>query len=348
MDVAEEDGIVDREQGAPRLVPGPATPALDIWALLLAGGDGSRLRQHTMTDAGEAIPKQYCSINRERCLLQDAVRRAIAVAPQERICAVVASQHQRWWKKALAQFPPGNIFVQPHNRGTAFGILLGLLTLEQRARASSAVLLLPADHFVGLDAIMAQSLMRITEYAIAEPDGVFLLGAEPEGAEEGLGYIVPWHSAASLPVSVYSFVENPDERQAVRLVNEGALWNTFIISGSVRALLKLFEPLFTEEIAEFRAALGDLARAPKSYARLTALYQRLSYVDFSKSILEHKAGSIQVLRLPACGWTDLGTAQKLEQTARAHYSAPALTQDYLDLTRQFGAATSVSPIPRAP
>jgi mannose-1-phosphate guanylyltransferase len=326
---------VDREEGVPRLVPGPTAPALDVWAMVLAGGDGSRLRELTMTDAGEAVPKQYCTINRERCLLQDSLRRAIAVAPVERICAVVASQHQRWWQKALAHLPAGNIFVQPRNRGTAFGILLGLINLEKRAGEHTGVLLLPADHFVSIDSVMAQSLMRITEYAIAEPEGVFLLGAEPEGAEEGLGYIVPWHSAASLPVGVYSFVEKPDQRQAVRLMNEGALWNTFIISGSVRSLLKLFEPVFSEEIGEFRAALANSSPAAKPSARLSALYQKLSYVDFSKSILEHKAGSIQVLRLPACGWSDLGTPQRLEQTARAHCSAPELTHDYLDLTRQF-------------
>jgi mannose-1-phosphate guanylyltransferase len=321
---------LSREEDVARLLPRTMAPSLDVWAVVLAGGDGNRLRQLTTTDAGEAVPKQYCTINRERCLLQDSLRRAIAVAPAERVCAVVASQHQRWWQKALAHFPPGNIFVQPHNRGTAFGILLALTKLEQRARAESAVLLLPADHFVSLESVMAQSLVRIIEYATAEPEGVFLLGAEPEEAEEELGYIVPWHSAALLPVSVYSFVEKPDQRQAMKLMNEGALWNTFTISGSVRSLLALFEAQFSKEIGEFRAAL---AGAPP--AQLSALYEKLSYVDFSKAILEREANSVQVLRLPACGWSDLGTPQRLEQTARAYYSAPELTHDYLDLTRQF-------------
>jgi mannose-1-phosphate guanylyltransferase len=317
-------------------------PARDVWAVVLAGGDGSRLRELTTTDAGEAVPKQYCTINRERCLLQDSLRRAVAVAPAERICAVVASQHQRWWQKALADFPGENRFVQPKNRGTAFGILLALLELERRAQPDSAVVLMPADHFVSLESVMAQSLMRITEYAIAEPNGVFLLGAEPEGAEEELGYIVPWHSAALLPVSVYSFVEKPDQRQALKLMNEGALWNTFIISGSVRSLLALFESQFSAEVGEFRAALSDAGLGDTSNPRLSALYEKLSYVDFSKAILERETNAVQVLRLPACGWSDLGTPQRLEQTARAYYSAPELTHDYLDLTRQFIDAPSRS------
>ena len=308
---------------------------MDVWALVLAGGDGSRLRQLTTTETGEAVPKQYCSVNRERCLLQDSVRRAVSVASAQRICAVVASQHQRWWQKALEHLLPNNVFVQPRNRGTAFGVLLGLINLEQRARPDSVVLLLPADHFVGLESIMAQSLIRITEYAIAEPEGVFLLGAEPEGAEEDLGYIVPWHSSELLPVSVYSFVEKPDQRQALKLMNDGALWNTFIISGTVGSLMRLFEPEFSREIGAFRAALADSPRGQAASARLAALYETLPSMDFSKSILERKADSIQVLRLPVCGWSDLGTPQRLEQTARAHFAAPALTHDYLDLTRRF-------------
>jgi mannose-1-phosphate guanylyltransferase len=324
-----------RIQDAQRLVPRATSASLDVWAVVLAGGDGSRLRQLTTTDAGEAVPKQYCTINRERCLLQDSLRRAVAVAPTERICAVVASQHQRWWQKALAQFPAENTFVQPSNRGTAFEILLALTKLEQRARAESAVLLLPADYFVSIESVMAQSLIRISEFAIAEPESVFLLGAEPEEAEEELGYIVPWHSAALLPVSVYSFVEKPDQRQALKLMNDGALWNTFIIGGTVRSLLNLFEPEFFDEISEFRAALADSLPAPAANPRLSELYARLLSVDFSKTILERKTSGVQVLRLPACGWSDLGTPQRLEQTARAHYSAPELTHDYLDLTRQF-------------
>jgi len=315
--------------------------ALDVWALVLAGGDGSRLQPLTTTDAGEAVPKQYCTVNRERCLLQDSLRRAVAVAPADKICAVVASQHQRWWQKALAQLSPANIFVQPMNRGTAFGILLGLLKLEQKAPPESVVLMLPADHFVGLESIMAQSLKRITGYAVSEPDGVFLLGAEPEGAEEGLGYIVPWHSAELLPVGVYSFVEKPDERQALKLMNDGALWNTFIISGTVGSLMRLFEPQFSQEITEFRAALAHSPPPHAADVRLSALYEKLSSVDFSKTILERRVDSIKVLRMPVCGWSDLGTPQRLEQTARAHYAAPELTHDYLDLTRRFAKPDTI-------
>jgi mannose-1-phosphate guanylyltransferase len=97
-----------------------------MWAVVLAGGDGSRLREITTTAAGEVIPKRFCSLQRKTCLLEDAIKRAQAVAISQHICSVVAEQHRRWWSSALKPLLAQNIFVQQNNRGTAHGILLAL------------------------------------------------------------------------------------------------------------------------------------------------------------------------------------------------------------------------------
>jgi mannose-1-phosphate guanylyltransferase len=117
----------------------------NTWAVVLAGGDGSRLRKITTTEAGEVIPKQFCSLQRDTCLLEDALKRAQAVAISQHICGLVAEQHRRWWSSALKTLPAQNIFVQPNNRGTAHGILPALLQIERRASNSVAVGVEP-DH----------------------------------------------------------------------------------------------------------------------------------------------------------------------------------------------------------
>ena len=64
------------------------------WALILAAGEGSRLRSLT-TRNGIAVPKQFCSLNGGASLLQDALHRAESVAPRTRIATIVAQQHRR-------------------------------------------------------------------------------------------------------------------------------------------------------------------------------------------------------------------------------------------------------------
>src|SRR5688572_7927177 len=86
--------------------------AMSTWALVLAAGEGSRLRALT-TSNGVAVPKQFCSLHDGPSLLQEALHRAEAVAPRLRICTIVAAQHRRWWQGPLWSLPSQNIIVQP-------------------------------------------------------------------------------------------------------------------------------------------------------------------------------------------------------------------------------------------
>src|SRR5262245_18201626 len=88
---------------------------MNTWALILAAGEGSRLRALTTTHGGIAVPKQFCSLRGGPSLLQETQHRAEAVAPRARICTIVASQHRRFWEGPLSQLPARNVIVQPEN-----------------------------------------------------------------------------------------------------------------------------------------------------------------------------------------------------------------------------------------
>jgi mannose-1-phosphate guanylyltransferase len=310
----------------------------NTWAVVLAGGDGNRLREITTTAVGEVIPKQFCSLQRETCLLEDAIKRAQAVALSPHICSVVAEQHRRWWGRALRSLPAQNIFVQVHNRGTAYGILLALLQIERRA-PNSVVVLLPADHYLTDEATMARSLRTATNLAADNEGLVYLLGAEPDHPDQELGYIVPNEQRRDTAAGVLRFAEKPTLERARELIREGALWNTFIFAGTVRALLNLFEGHFAATIKDMRRVL-DLAHSEAAApVALGALYADLESQDFSRDVLERHEQMLQVLRVPSCGWTDLGTPKRVEETVRSLagvrspvptlHSAPAAR--YLDL-----------------
>ena len=284
------------------------------WTVVLAGGEGSRLKELTTTDAGEVVPKQFCSLERSTCLLEDALNRARAVASQDRICTVVAQQHQHWWRKVLTGLLPENVFVQPHNRGTANGILLALLQIERRD-PDAVVTLLPEDHYVADEGVMARALRVATSLAVAEQNLVFLLGAEPDHADEELGYIVPSSRPAGGAAGVSRFAEKPSMAQARELIKAGALWNTFILAGSVRSLLSLYEG-FDSTLEAMRSAIDVAQSEVVGAADLDVLYQDLKSCDFSRDVLERHEQVLQVLRVPPCGWTDLGTPKRLEEAIR--------------------------------
>lgn len=283
---------------------------IHTWALVLAGGEGSRLQGLTRNVHGVVVPKQFCSLQGGPSLLQEALQRAATVASMQRVCTVVAAQHRQWWTSMLGLLRPRNIFVQPHNRGTAHGILLPLLRIADMD-PDATVVLLPADHHLRDEEIMVESLRAATELASAQPDSIYLLGIEPEEADAELGYILPAsvtrRGPAAGPAAVARFVEKPSQAEAHQMIEQGALWNSFIMAASVRALLNLFDGSF--ETA--RNAILTL-----DGAQLDEAYQHLRPVDFSRDVLSGNESCLRVLPVPQCGWSDLGTTSRVESTLR--------------------------------
>jgi mannose-1-phosphate guanylyltransferase len=286
----------------------------DTWAVILAGGEGSRLRKITTTREGLVIPKQYCSLERSSCLLQDAVSRAGSVALPSHICTVVAAQHRRWWPSALAALNESNVFVQPQNRGTALGILLAVLTLEMRNPAAT-IALLPADHYFRDEEAITRVIRVAGNLASANSASTYLIGAEPASADPELGYILPAERVVDRPALITGFKEKPNAEHARELIALGALWNLFIVVGSVSALLELFTEEYADAVCGMREALKQ--RAAGQHDAVEKLYESIGPIDFSRDILEIQAHRLHVVRVPHCGWTDLGTPQRVEATIRS-------------------------------
>jgi len=281
------------------------------WALILAAGEGSRLRSLT-THNGVAVPKQFCSLDGGASLLQDALHRAEAVAPRTRICTIVAQQHRRWWDGPLWTLPAQNVVVQPRNRGTAIGILLPLLHIERRD-PDARLALLPSDHFVRDEDTLARSLRAAMQQLAHRSDAVLLLGIEPEEADPELGYVLPGRFDAHGALEVARFVEKPEPVTARALLEQGAAWNSFIVAARLPALLGLFERRYPEIVAVLRAAVArDVGNGGED--AVTCLYERLPEVDFSRHILEGQERSLRLLPVPHCGWSDLGTPRRVAET----------------------------------
>jgi mannose-1-phosphate guanylyltransferase len=285
-----------------------------LWPVVLAAGEGSRLRELTMDADGNSTPKQFCSLHGGPSLLQGAVDRAAAIASSARTCAIVASQHRRWWAKALRGLPADNVVVQPANKGTAVGILLPLLDIMQRD-PDARIVLLPSDHFVREEHTLAASLRAAGRYASEHPDRILLLGMEPDEADPELGYILP-ATAHEEVCRVTRFLEKPVVPVARELIATGGLWNIFIIASTARALLGLFTARYPGIVMKMQEVLRAGRHTQEISVALRELYERLPTLDFSRHVLEGQESKLDVLRVPHCGWSDLGTPRRVVETLR--------------------------------
>lgn len=287
------------------------------WALVLAAGEGTRLRALTTTPDGVAIPKQFCSLRGRRSLLSDALHRAERIARHDRICTVVAADHRLWWQVALAGRAAANIIAQVGNKGTAIGILLPLLRILARDPAA-CIAILPSDHYVAREPLLTAALSGAMNRVADGSHDLILLGIEPDELDTELGYIVPASQKAVPVVPVQEFVEKPDAATAARLLADGALWNAFIMAVNGRSLLERFRRVCPELVTRVQEiALLD-SFEPQQRRRIAEVYEALPSVDFSRDVLQCDPAQLTLMRVPTCGWSDLGTPQRVAQAlARA-------------------------------
>ncbi|MEZ5499789.1 MAG: sugar phosphate nucleotidyltransferase [Steroidobacteraceae bacterium] len=308
-------------------------PAREPWVLVLAGGDGRRLRELATDSSGIAVPKQYCSLCGGETLLQATLRRAQSISRRERICAIVAAQHECWWRGHRDQFARGNLIVQPENRGTANGILLSALLIARRDRQATIVILPSDHHFMSEDRLTSAIRTALADHHLRLGQAI-LLGIAPDTADTSLGYILP--SAPDGRVgskAVSRFIEKPNAETATHLLGAGALWNSLIVIARVATLLRLFERRLPGNLASIRSALATERASANRLVALARSYQSLPHADFSRDVLEGEERSLRVQQVGHCGWSDLGTPQRIRQVLGRLPRTLASTEDAPDWQR---------------
>lgn len=279
------------------------------WALVLAGGDGTRLRRLTRVIDGRPIPKQYCTIVGDRSLFERTLARARRLVPAARTLVVVSRDHLRVAHEQLRDILPLNLVVQPCNRETGPGVLLPLALLERRD-PDATVAIFPSDHWIGSERRFVGHVARAASIVAASPERVAVLGVRPTGADPDYGYLVPGRPldvAAGPATAVRAFFEKPARPLAARLVRGGALWSTFVLVARVETLLAAAERLVPEAVAVMRR----LARRPEERA---AAYPTLAPWSFSQGVLRAMADALVVGPVDDVEWSDWGTPEAILRT----------------------------------
>jgi mannose-1-phosphate guanylyltransferase len=284
------------------------------WALVLAGGDGVRLASLTTNQDGQAVPKQFCSLNGGESLLQASLRRARQIVPRRRVCAIVTRSHECYWRATLRPLTDGTVIVQPRNRGTAHGLLLGVLRILERDPLAH-ILLLPAGHHVLNERSLINSMRTATALVRRDTQGtlkrrLLLVGITPEAPDPGLGYIVQGAPLGAGTRYVTQFIDKPPVAEARALIAHGALWSCSILAAHGVAIVASIREHYPDIVDDMAEALK--LDATHGASALEDLYEHLPELDFSQAVAQAADYSaLCVYAAPRCGWNDLGTPRRV-------------------------------------
>ena len=285
--------------------------ASNEWAVILAGGDGTRLKSLTRHIAGDERPKQFCSVLGHGTLLEETQSRAALALAPSRTLFVVNRVHENFYSQTLANQAAENLVVQPSNRGTAPAILYSLLRIAAR-EPKSVVAFFPSDHYISDNEKFMAQIRTALDAAHKHRDLVVLLGLEPESPEVEYGWIelgrpIPGQARV---FGVRRFWEKPNKMLAQVLQLRGCLWNSFVMVASVQALLEIIESAIPELYRSFARILPHLGSAAES-AAIDELYAQLNEVNFSHQVLALKPERLAVLKVTGVRWNDLGEPKRV-------------------------------------
>ncbi len=315
-------------------------PRGDLWVVVLAGGDGTRLRVFTREILGTERPKQFCRIIGTRSMLRHTWDRAARLVPPERIVTIVTAGQERYLDEEARHGVPGTVLVQPENKETAPGLLLPLLWIARR-NPIATVAVFPADHFIWEEDRFENHMRAAVGAAANLARRLILLGVEADGPETAYGYIAPGEPVEAGPATelyaVRQFWEKPDRRTAARLFASGYFWNTFVLAGGVDAFLGLAEGAVPEVLAALRAVTACLG-TPAEAAALVQAYRHLRATNLSRALLARHPEALTVLAARGITWCDWGDPDRIIHSLRRFDRQPAWLPVYPRIQAATGSA----------
>lgn len=287
------------------------------WAIILAGGDGTRLRSLTRAIAGDDRPKQFCPILRNETLLDQTRRRVSLAVPAQQTLLSLTATHRAYYGPLVRDIAPKNLVVQPTNLGTAPAILYSLLRLASLDPAAT-VAFFPSDHYFADDHTFMSHVDSAFRAVKARTELIVLLGMEADRPEVEYGWIEPAPSIFA-PLGgairrVQRFWEKPSGPVAQMLMDQGFLWNSFVMVGRVEAFLRMIQHAVPELYESFVPLLPLLGTGEEENAAIRNLYSTLEPSNFSHDVLSTRTEDLSVMPVRNVGWSDWGDPGRVLST----------------------------------
>lgn len=273
--------------------------AKDVYAVVLVGGKGKRLRPLSTSSR----PKAFLSVTRNRkTLFRNTLDRITRVIPPGRVVVVANRAHAGLVKKDLPKASRKNIILETASRNTAPAIALAANLLKLRGE-DAVMLVLPTDHYVPDENKELAAIEKGIDFVKNNSKTIAVVGIKPKYASTEFGYIeVAWprRTKSAGVVKAGRFTEKPDLKAAMKYIAGGRhLWNVGI---------------FIFRVSTFLEALRR--HAPRIFRGLkckdiAGSYENMPDISIDCAVME-KSDNIYCVK-GSYDWSDIGNFGELEK-----------------------------------
>lgn len=300
-----------------------------VWPVVLAGGEGLRMRPWIKRAHGRYIPKQYCDFGSGSALIEETCARANRLAPAGHIVTVIGRGHCRYLENLPRGSRPGRVLEQPGDRGDGASVFLALSMIMAEA-PEAVVVLMPSDQRIEPVAAAHASLLHAIELAARAPGQITLLG-RPTLPEERLDrWIQPADRWSPLePVAVHGLRMVRGRRRHATPPSD-ILWDTGALTARAASLWELGWRIIPDIMPRFdalRRYFEDRAGVPHASVFIPPAvrwaYDGMPKFELRRDLL--RLDGLQRWALPVTGvhWLDLDEPDHaLRAAASPAFSAP--------------------------
>lgn len=301
------------------------------WGIILAGGDGNRLKEYTERKYGKYRPKQFCALIGTRSMLKHTIARAHMLIPVSQVYTVVTKHHCNYYSEELIDLPLKTLLVQPCPRGTSAGLVYPLLKIYHED-PDAVVSIFPSDHFIEHEEKFMNYVSKAKSYADRNPETIVMMGVRPEEIETAYGWIERGDpDYEERPANFYSverFWEKPSFRKAYELMKMKSLLNTFVLTGRCSTFLNYINELIPD-VADAFELINEYIESDFERYVAERTYHEIPDVNFSEHVLERIPEHLRVMEVTDINWSDWGEEKRVERDIERLNSAGRLNEEHV-------------------
>ncbi len=307
----------------------------DLYALILAGGSGSRLWPMSR----ELYPKQLLKLNQEKCLFELTFLRLIENFDDKNIISITNVKHEpgirnqlKTLKEKFCRKDDYKIITEPVGRNTAPAIALAIKYIKKLAGrgVDPTILVVPSDHLIQDSKAFSKAVSQGEQ--LAKEGYIVTFGVKPSKADTGFGYIKTQKNKKISEITtealkVAEFKEKPDFETAQQYVDSGKyFWNAGIFMFKASVILAEMKK-YNKEIVTIADEFDIDLKAQPTVDYQT--FNKMPDISIDYAIMEQ---SKKIALIPLeCDWNDLGSWEAIYDVSEKDENGNCITGNVIDI-----------------